>query len=96
MAAELVDKRLWKLKGSKGKKMLKGNNARDAVTAVVKRFFARLEPESARTIYEMTSSGEEFDTIKDHLDTHKMDSVGKSAQNASLLTSIAVRARAAI
>ena len=51
LAAELVDKRLWKLKGSKGKKMLKGNNARDAVTAVVKRFFARLEPESARTIY---------------------------------------------
>jgi transcriptional regulator len=73
LAAELVDKRLGKLKGSKGKKMLKRNNGkrndeRVAVTAVVKLFFARLEPESARTVYEMTNSlGKEFDTIKDHL-----------------------------
>jgi hypothetical protein len=67
-AAELVDKRLRKLLTTgKGKDMLQGNNAEDAVNAVLTLFFARLSAECARTVFEMTRSGESFETLEDLL-----------------------------
>uniref|UniRef100_A0A7S0CTW5 Uncharacterized protein n=1 Tax=Micromonas pusilla TaxID=38833 RepID=A0A7S0CTW5_MICPS len=67
-AAELVDKRLGKLKSTwKGKALLQGNNAEDAVNAVLTLFFARLSAECARTVFEMTRSGESFETLEDLL-----------------------------
>jgi len=67
-AAELVDKRLRKLLTTrKGKDLLQGNNAEDAVNAVLTLFFARLDDECARTVFEMTRSGESFETLEDLL-----------------------------
>ena len=67
-AAELVDKRLRKLLTTgKGKALLQGNNAEDAVNAVLTLFFARLDDECARKVFDKTRSGESFETLEDLL-----------------------------
>ena len=67
-AAELVDKRLRKLKTTwKGKALLQGHNAEDAVNTVISLFFARLDDECARKVFDKTRSGKPFETLEDLL-----------------------------
>jgi len=67
-AAELVEKRLGKLKTTdEGKAMLEGRDAQDAVNAVISLFFARLEEDCARNVFRMMKSAESFETLQGHL-----------------------------